>query len=74
MLKQAKVAVQDCFVPAGRLVTGGTTAIVWIVVDLFEGRDGIAYARLANRSDRSSIKTIATHALLDRNLFRQADG
>jgi len=68
--KPPKVALEDCFLPATKQTTGKTTGIVWRVVDLFEGRDGIPYARLVNANDRSLVKTVATEALLDRSLFR----
>jgi hypothetical protein len=70
--KAAKVGLEDCFMPATRKTTGGATGIVWRVVDLFQGRDGIPYAKLVNTNDSSLTKTVATEALLDRNLFRQA--
>lgn len=72
MAKASKVALEDCFLPAIKTTTGKYTGIVWRVVDLFEGRDGIPYARLVNTNDRSLTKTVATEALLDRNLFRPA--
>lgn len=72
MAKPTKVTVEDCFLPATKKTTGTTTNIVWRVVDLFEGRDGIPYARLVNTNDRSLIKTVATEALFDRSLFRPA--
>jgi hypothetical protein len=69
-VKTPKVTLEDCFLPATKTTTGKTTGIVWRVVDLFEGRDGIPYARLVNTNDRSLVKTVATEALLDRTLFR----
>jgi hypothetical protein len=70
--KATKVTVEDCFLPATKKTTGKSTGIVWRVVDLFEGRDGIPYARLVNTNDRSLTKTVATDALLDRSLFKPA--
>ncbi|MBV8169094.1 MAG: hypothetical protein JO021_20035 [Alphaproteobacteria bacterium] len=72
MAKHPKVTLEDRFLPATKKTTGKTTGIVWRVVDLFEGRDGIPYARLVNTNDRSLTKTVATEALLDRSLFRPA--
>ena len=72
MAKNSKVALEDRFLPATKTTTGKSTGIVWQVVDLFEGRDGIPYARLVNANDRSLVKTVATEALFDRSLFRPA--
>lgn len=66
------VALEDHFVNAGPSAIGPGSAGVWRVVQLFEGADGVAYARLVNAADRSLTKTVATAALLDRSLFRQA--
>ena len=68
----AMVALEDRFVAAGRSVAGRGVAMVWRVVKLFEGADGVPYARLVNAADRSLTKTVATDALLDRSLFRHA--
>jgi hypothetical protein len=73
MSKQPRVAVEDRFTPATCAVTGRSTAIIWRVVDLFEGRDGIAYARVVNHADPSLAKTLAAQALLDRSLFLHAE-
>lgn len=66
------VTLEDHFVSAGRSAIGFGIAGVWRVIHLFEGADGVAYARLVNAADRSLTKTVATGALLDRTLFRQA--
>ena len=66
------VALEDHFVNAGRSAIGPGTAGVWRVVQLFEGADRVAYAKLVNVADRSLTKTVAIAALLDRSLFRHA--
>ena len=68
----ASVAIEDHFVNAGRSAIESGMAGVWRVVQLFEGADGVPYARLVNAADRSLTKTVATAALLDRSLFRHA--
>ncbi|MEJ0071333.1 MAG: hypothetical protein WDO24_24200 [Pseudomonadota bacterium] len=69
-MKTPKVAGRGLLPASDQTTTGKFTGIVWRVVDLFEGRDGIPYARLVNINDRSLTKTVATEALLDRSLFR----
>jgi hypothetical protein len=69
---KSPIGLEDRFLPATKTTTGKTTNIVWRVIELFEGRDGIPYARLVNDNDRSLVKTVAAAALLDRNLFRPA--
>lgn len=71
MLKEA-VDVHDRFAPARTVVTGRTTEMVWEVVALFEAVDGVRYARLMNRTDPSSLKTVAVDALVDPTLFKEA--
>src|SRR5579871_2778627 len=66
------VTIEDHFVSAGRSAIGCGIAGMWRVIQLFEGADGVAYARLVNAADQSLTKTVATGALLDRNLFRHA--
>jgi hypothetical protein len=41
------------------------------VVRLFEGTDGVPYARLANAADASRIKTAARDELLNGKLYRK---
>jgi len=59
-----------CFMPSSFTV-GTDTVGAWEVIDLFEGSDGIPYARLANASDGSRIKTVARAELLNRKLYRR---
>jgi len=66
------VTLEDHFVNAGRSVAGRGIAGMWRVVRLFEGVDGVAYAKLVNAADGSLTKTVAAAALLDRTLFRHA--
>jgi len=66
------VTLEDHFVSAGRSAIGCGIAGVWRVIQLFEGADGVPYARLVNAADRTLTKTVATGALLDRTLFRHA--
>ena len=66
------VALEDHFVNAGPSAIEPGIAGVWRVVQLFEGADGVAYAKLVNAADRSLTKTVAAAALLDRTLFRHA--
>ncbi len=66
------VTLEDHFVSAGRSAIGSSVAGIWRVTQLFEGADGVAYAKLENTTDRTLIKTVATGALLDRALFRHA--
>jgi hypothetical protein len=66
MSKQPRIAVEDRFTPATCPVTGRSTAIIWRVVDLFEGR-------VVNHADPSLAKTLAAQALLDRSLFLHAE-
>jgi hypothetical protein len=66
------VALEDHFVSTGGSAIGRGIAGVWRVVQLFEGADGVAYARLVNGADPTLTKTVATGALLDRTLFRHA--
>jgi hypothetical protein len=70
MRAAAAVTLEDRFVSATASTVG--QGVVWRVVQLFEGGDGVRYARLVNAADRSLTKTVATDALLDRNLFRHA--
>jgi hypothetical protein len=70
-VKQDRVSVEDRFVTSSRSAIRSMAA-VWRVVHLFQGMDGIAYARLVNSVDQSLTKTVATSALLDRSFFRQA--
>jgi len=58
------------FMPRSSTV-GTDTVGSWEVIDLFEGSDGIPYARLANATDRSRIKTVARAELLNRKLYRR---
>ena len=69
-MRAASVALEDRFVSATGSALG--RAAEWRVVQVFEGGDGVRYARLVNAADQSLTKTVATGALLDRNLFRQA--
>jgi hypothetical protein len=71
-MKPGSVTLEDRFISAGRSAVGRGVTAVWRVVQLFEGRDGVPYARLVNAADRSLTKTVATDALLDRSLFRSA--
>lgn len=64
------VSLEDHFVKAGRSPVGRSITGVWRVVQLFEGADGVAYAKLANAADGSLTKTLAITALLDTALFR----
>jgi hypothetical protein len=73
MTGSVNVALEDRFVNAGRSNAGRGVARVWRVVKLFDGADGVPYARLVNAADRTLTKTVATDALLDRSLFRHAD-
>jgi hypothetical protein len=66
------VDMNSCFSPAHSIVTGRATKMVWKVVALFEAVDGVRYARLVNRTDPSSLKTVAVGALEDPTLFHQA--
>jgi hypothetical protein len=68
-MRSSSVTIEDRFVSVGRSMSG-CMAMVWRVVHLFEGADGVPYARLVNAVDRSLTKTVATGALLDRSLFR----
>jgi hypothetical protein len=70
-MRPTAVTIEDRFVNATR-ATPGYVAAVWRVVQLFEGGDGVRYARLVNAVDRSLTKTVAAGALLDRSLFRHA--
>jgi hypothetical protein len=71
-MKPDGVTLEDRFVSAGRSAIGRSIAGVWRVVQLFEGADGVPYARLVNAADQTLTKTVATDALLDRTLFRAA--
>ena len=71
-MKPGRVTLEDRFVSAGRSAVASGVTAVWRVVQLFDGRDGVPYARLVNAADRSLTKTVATGALLDRSLFRSA--
>lgn len=71
-MKPSGVTIADHFVSVGRYADWRGIVAIWRVVHLFQGVDGVPYARLVNTVDRSLTKTIATDALLDRTLFRQA--
>jgi hypothetical protein len=71
-MRPVGVTLEDRFVSATASTVGRGVAAVWRVVQLFEGGDGVPYARLVNAADRSLTKTVATGALLDRSLFRHA--
>ncbi|MBI3517503.1 MAG: hypothetical protein HY060_26015 [Proteobacteria bacterium] len=66
------VTLEDRFVSATGSNVGRGVTRVWRVVQLFDGGDGVRYARLVNAADRSLTKTVAAAALLDRSLFRHA--
>ena len=67
-MARSDVSLEDCFLAADS-TAGRQSSIVWRVVDLFQGTDGIAYARLVSTADRSNAKTIAAKALKDRSLY-----
>ncbi len=71
-MKSSVVTLEDRFVKATRSTPSPGVAAIWRVVQLFEGADGVPYARLVNAADGSLSKTVATTALLDRTLFRYA--
>ena len=71
-MKPDGVTIADHFVSVRRYADWRGIVAIWRVVHLFEGVDGVPYARLVNTVDQSLTKTIATGALLDRTLFRQA--
>jgi hypothetical protein len=71
-MRTAAVTLEDRFVSASASAVGRGVGAVWRVVQLFEGGDGVHYARLVNAADGSLTKTVATGALLDRSLFRYA--
>lgn len=71
-MKTASITLEDRFVSATASTLGQGVAAVWRVVRLFEGGDGVRYAGLVNVADHTLTKTVATDALLDRALFRQA--
>jgi len=71
-VKPGGVTIEDHIVSVGRYADWRGIAAIWRVVQLFQGVDGVPYARLVNTVDQSLTKTIATGALLDRSLFRQA--
>lgn len=41
----------------------------WRIDQVYEGSDGIIYARLHRRGERSSIKTLALGAVMDRRRY-----
>jgi len=58
------------FMPAAATM-GTQTVGSWEVVSLFQGTDGVPYARLANAADTSRIKTVARDELLNGKLYRK---
>ena len=60
------------FVPT-EATYGTATVGAWEVVELFEGTDGRAYARVATLN-RVRLKTVARAALLDSRLYRRVAG
>ena len=71
-MRSGDVTLEDRFTSATGPTFGRGAGAVWRVVQVFEGGDGVRYARLVNAADRSLTKTVATGALLDRSLFRHA--
>ncbi len=41
----------------------------WLIDQVYEGRDGIVYARLHRRGEQSSIKTLALKTVMDRRRY-----
>ncbi|BBK41875.1 hypothetical protein STVA_18950 [Allostella vacuolata] len=41
----------------------------WRIADVYEGRDGILYARLSRRGEESSLKTLALKTVMDRRRY-----
>jgi hypothetical protein len=59
------------FLPAWS--TAGTLTVgAWEVVRVFAGTDGHRYARLANASDKTRVKSVSCDALLNRKLYCRA--
>jgi hypothetical protein len=55
---------------SARTTAGTATVGAWEVVELFNGSDDIAYARLANVTDPSKVKSVACDALMNTRLYR----
>lgn len=41
----------------------------WRIADVYEGVDGILYARLRRRGEEASIKTLALRTVMDRRRY-----
>jgi len=52
------------------VTTIGPFSLTWEIERVYEGADGITYARLHRQGDESSIKTLALKALMDRRRFQ----
>jgi hypothetical protein len=68
MPRAPEINLYDRFNSAGAEIAP-RSSLIWEVVALFPGTDGVPYAKLANTVDRSRVKTVAQTALLDRTLF-----
>ncbi|WP_374448149.1 hypothetical protein [Stella sp.] len=44
----------------------------WRIADVYEGADGILYARLRRRGEEASIKTLALRTVMDRRRYNWA--
>ncbi len=44
----------------------------WRIADVYEGADGILYARLRRRGEEASIKTLALRTVMDRRRYSWA--
>jgi hypothetical protein len=60
------------FIPRSSTI-GTKTVGAWEVIELFQGTDGVAYARVANVSDGIRIKSMACEALLNERLYRRVE-
>ncbi len=67
-----RIALGMRFRPATTTI-GTATVGAWEVVELFNGIDDITYARLANVTDPSKVKSVACHALLNDRLYMPID-
>ena len=47
--------------------------IRWMIDQVYEGSDGIVYARLHRRGEQSSIKTLALKTVMDRRRYSWGD-
>jgi hypothetical protein len=44
----------------------------WRIAEVYEGADGILYARLRRRGEEASIKTLALRTVMDRRRYNWA--